>query len=291
MQKHFLFIVVAFAYSLLSCTHFESQKNEVVSQSFDSLNCVKERLESEINNYFNEIEKIEDNLNKIEEFSGFLSVQPTGENLNNNVTENINKRIEIIASLLKTNTTKIDSLKKQLKKSSFHIAGLENTISRLKSKIDEQNSYFDQMKTELLKRDELILQRDIAIKGLTNSIETLEVENAQKNVVIEEQDQTIHTAYYAFGTYKELKQHRILTNKGLFSKPKVLQKDFNKDFFLKIDMRDVLSIPLYSKKVKIHTPHSKTSYSLEKSEDFFVLKILNPSEFWEVSKYLVIEVD
>jgi len=291
MQKYSFFIIVAFVHFLISCTYLEPQKSEVESQDFDSLKFVKECLESEINNYFNEIETIENNLKKVEEIGHFISIQPTGENLNNNVTENINKKIELISSLLKSNITKIDSLKSQLKKSSLHIVGLEKTISRLKNKIDEQNSYFDQMKTELLKRDELILQRDIAIKGLTNSIETLEVENAQKNVVIEEQDQTIHTAYYAFGTYKELKQHRILTNKGLFSKPKVLQKDFNKDFFLKIDTRDVLSIPLYSKKAKIHTPHSKTSYSLEKSEDFFVLKILNPSEFWEISKFLVIEVD
>ena len=263
----------------------------MVAKELDSLRNIKNRLESEIDNYFKEIETIEDNLNKVEELEWVLSVQSTGENINNNVTDNINKKIDFISQILRSNAIKVDSLKNQLKKSSFNISGLEKTISRLTNKINVQNTYIENMKSELLKRDELILQRDIAIKGLTNNIETLESENAQKNELIEEQVQTLHTAYYAFGTYKELKQQRILTSNGLFSKPKVLQKDFNKDFFLKIDIREVTEIPLYSKKIKIHTTHPKTSYSFEKKGDYYLLKILNPNQFWEISKYLVIEID
>ena len=291
MQRYIVLIITAVIIALISCTHFESQKEIVVAKELDSLRNIKNRLESEIDNYFKEIETIEDNLNKVEELEWVLSVQSTGENINNNVTDNINKKIDFISQILRSNAIKVDSLKNQLKKSSFNISGLEKTISRLTNKINVQNTYIENMKSELLKRDELILQRDIAIKGLTNNIETLESENAQKNELIEEQVQTLHTAYYAFGTYKELKQQRILTSNGLFSKPKVLQKDFNKDFFLKIDIREVTEIPLYSKKIKIHTTHPKTSYSFEKKGDYYLLKILNPNQFWEISKYLVIEID
>lgn len=291
MQRYIVLTITAVILVSISCTHFESQKEIVAAKELDSLRNIKNRLESEIDSYFNEIETIEDNLNKVEELEWVLSVQSTGENINNNVTDNINKKIDFIAQILKNNAIKVDSLKNQLKKSSFNITGLEKTILRLTDKIKVQNTYIENMKSELLKRDELILQRDIAIKGLTNNIETLENENAQKNELIEEQEQTLHTAYYAFGTYKELKQQRILTSNGLFSKPKVFQKDFNKDFFLKIDIREVTEIPLYSKKIKIHTTHPKTSYSFEKEGDGYLLKILNPNQFWEISKYLVIEID
>ncbi|MGM9817442.1 MAG: coiled-coil domain-containing protein [Paludibacteraceae bacterium] len=291
MQRYIVLIITAVIIASISCTHFESQKEIVAAKELDSLRNIKNCLESEIDNYFKEIETIEDNLNKVEELEWVLSVQSTGENINNNVTDNINKKIDFISQILRSNAIKVDSLKNQLKKSSFNISGLEKTISRLTNKIKVQNTYIENMKSELLKRDELILQRDIAIKGLTNNIETLESENAQKNELIEEQVQTLHTAYYAFGTYKELKQQRILTSNGLFSKPKVLQKDFNKDFFLKIDIREVTEIPLYSKKIKIHTTHPKTSYSFEKKGDCYLLKILNPNQFWEISKYLVIEID
>ena len=291
MQKVvFNIVIIVFAF-FVSCVQTDSQKDSSIIQDFDSLQREKEKLECEINNYFNEIETIEENLSQIEELEWFLSIQSTGENLNNNVTETINKKIDYISLLLKNNAVKIDSLKNQYKNSLLNISGLEKTISRLTRKISEQSVYIEQLKNELTKRDELILQRDIAIKGMANSIEILEDENAQKDEIIEEQSQTIHTAYYVFGTYKELKQQKILTNKGLFSKPKVLQKDFNRDFFLKIDTREVVSIPLYSKKIKIHTPHPPKSYTLEETEDSYVLTILNPVVFWEVSKYLVIEVD
>ena len=291
MQKVVFYIIIIVFTLLVSCVQSDSQKNSSIVQDYDSLQQEKEKLKSEINNYFNEIETIEENLSQIEELEWFLSIQSTGENINNNVTETINKKIDYISLLLRNNAVKVDSLKNQYKNSLLNISGLEKTISRLTRKISEQSVYIEQLKNELTKRDELILQRDIAIKGMANSIELLEDENAQKDEIIEEQSQTIHTAYYVFGTYKELKQQKILTNKGLFSKPKVLQKDFNRDFFLKIDTREVVSIPLYSKKIKIHTPHSSQSYTLEETEDSYVLKILDPIVFWEVSKYLVIEVD
>jgi len=60
---------------------------------------------------------------------------------------------------------------------------------------------------------------------------------------------------------------------------------------VKIDARNTKSIPLYSSHAKILTNHPKSSYTLEKQNGNFVLLIVNPNEFWSVSKYLVIEVD
>lgn len=53
------------------------------------------------------------------------------------------------------------------------------------------------------------------------------------------QDKALHTAYYCFGTSKELKEQKILSGGGLFSKSKVLQSGFNKDYFISIDIREV----------------------------------------------------
>jgi len=48
---------------------------------------------------------------------------------------------------------------------------------------------------------------------------------------------------------------------------------------------------LYSKKAKLLTNHPSSSYVLEKVNEYLVLKITDPNKFWEISKYLVVEVD
>lgn len=276
---------------LASCVGGSSDVERATPSRVDTLESIKVNLEREINSYFEEIERIEQNLNEIEALERVISIQSTGENISNNVSENINRKIGLIAQILQENEHRIDSLQRSLSVSSIEISGLNKMVARLTEKVKEQTLNVENLQKELLKRDALIEQRDVTIKGLANDIEHLEQENAQKNDTIKQQEQELFTAYYAFGTYKELKKQGILASNGLFSSPKVLSKDFNKSYFIKIDIRSVVEIPLYSRKVKVHTSHTKESYELRKSNDGVVLRILNPKEFWDVSNYLVIEVE
>ena len=67
--------------------------------------------------------------------------------------------------------------------------------------------------------------------------------------------------------------------------------DFNKDYFTQIDIRDTKEIKLYSKSAKLLTTHPEGSYVLAKdAKGQYVLRITNPTEFWSVSRYLVIQV-
>ena len=95
-----------------------------------------------------------------------------------------------------------------------------------------------------------------------------------------------------FGTRKELKDQKILTNTGLFKKGQVMQdSDVNKDYFTQIDIRTTKEIKLYSKAADLLTTHPAGSYALEKdNKGLLTLKITNPANFWSVSRYLVIQV-
>ena len=71
----------------------------------------------------------------------------------------------------------------------------------------------------------------------------------------------------------------------------MLQGNFNKNFFTKIDIRVDKEIKLYSKSAKILTMHPSSSYTLATdAKDQYVLRITNPQLFWSTSKYLVIQV-
>ena len=71
----------------------------------------------------------------------------------------------------------------------------------------------------------------------------------------------------------------------------MLQSNFNKSYFTKIDIRVDKEIKLYSKSAKLLTTHPAGSYTLtQDANKQYVLQITNPEIFWSTSKYLVILV-
>ena len=122
-------------------------------------------------------------------------------------------------------------------------------------------------------------------ENLTTEKQNLTAENEQKAQTISTQDKQLNTAWYVFGTKKELKSQKIIDD------GKVLQGSFNKNYFTKIDIRVDKEIKLYSKSAKILTTHPSSSYSLSKDTNGqYVLRITDPASFWSTSKYLVVQV-
>ena len=110
--------------------------------------------------------------------------------------------------------------------------------------------------------------------------------NEEKARTVAAQDKELNTAYYVFGTKRELREQRILKRGDVLK-----SNDFNKDYFQRIDLRVTKTIKLYSKSAKLMTSHPAGSYSLEKdAQGQYTLRITNPHAFWSVSKYLVITV-
>lgn len=120
---------------------------------------------------------------------------------------------------------------------------------------------------------------------LNSNVESLTEETNQKSQTIDQQDKQLHTAWFVFGTKKELKEQNILADGD------VLRSNFNKDYFTKIDIRIDKEIKLYSKSAKMLTAHPSSAYTLQRDANKqYVLRITDPQLFWSTSKYLVILV-
>ena len=91
---------------------------------------------------------------------------------------------------------------------------------------------------------------------LNTSVNELTEESNKKTETINTQDKQLNTAWYVFGTKKELKEQRILAD------GKLMQSNFNKNYFTKIDIRVDKEIKLYTKSAKILTVHPADSYKL-----------------------------
>lgn len=271
-----------------ACSFMTSEVQELRSEN-DSLRLVKSQIEREVNMYLKTMNEIEQNLDRVKELEGYLSLQSNKEGVEIDQTERINKNIALVTEIVQKNQAEIDRLNKDLKRSGLKIKELESSVKRLTLLVEQQRVTIDTLLLHISQKDSLIAQQQVSIKGLHGDVSALRSENEQRQQTISRQDEALHAAWYVFGTRKELKAQKIISMDGLVSK--VLQSDFNKDYFVKVDARNLNRVPLYAKKARILTTHPKNSYSLEKVDGQYVIEILDKKAFWSVSNYLVVEVD
>lgn len=286
-----LFSIIVLSLVLFSSCGFQSSDYKALKAQNDSLLRAKHQMQDEIDGYFSAMNQIEQNIEKIKETQGILSTQPVGEELDTDARIKVNEDLVYLNEMLKANKDELARLKTRIKRSAFKSEELERTLARLTKSLEEESAKVELLQTELAAKDSLIAQLGTTVDDMGKDIEELKTDVNNKQTKITEQDETIHTAWYVFGTRKELKEQKIITSDGIFSPQRILQSDFNKSYFVRIDARKTKSIPLYSTRAKILTSHPKSSYTLEKDNGNFVLLITDTKEFWSVSKYLVIEVD
>jgi len=191
--------------------------------------------------------------------------------------ETIKEDIQAIYDLLAKNKNRIGSLSKKLKNANSKIAGLEQMIATLQAQVDAKDGEISELKSQLE-------AKNIELSNIVMNLENVEAESSAKT-------EKINTAFYAFGTSKELKEKNVITKEGGFigmGKSTKLKDDFNKEYFTKIDVSKTSSINIGAKKAKIITTHPSSSYKLVGEKTVEKIEILNAEDFWSSSKYLVI---
>ena len=249
----------------------------------DSLNSIIAQKDSELNDLMGTINEIEDGLNQINEAENRVTLLKNGEGASKK--QKLTENVQFIATRMKQNKELIAKLQKQMANSSIKSEQLQKTIDLLNKKLEAKEKEMQALREELDKQDIHIMELDETINNLNTKSNRLTSESSRKTEVINAQDKQINTAWYVFGTKKELKNQHILEGN------KVMTGNFNKNYFTKIDIRDLSEIKLYSKNVKVLTTHPSSTYSLVRDANKqYTLRITNPQIFWSTSKYLVVLV-
>ena len=282
MRKLF-FLVMAGALVLTGCNDKKStQSLESLAQA-DSLRKIIEQRDNEINDMMGTLNEIQEGLREITEAENRVSIVKDGEG--SNKAQQIKENVSFISNRMKQNRELIKKLQKQLRESSYKGDELKKTVENLIQQLDEKDQQLQQLRAELDAKDIHITELDETVNNLNTSVSNLKSESASKSQTISDQDKQLNTAWFVFGTKKELKNQHILED------GKVLQSNFNKSYFTKIDIRVDKEIKLYSKSAKILTTHPSSSYTLaQDAKKQYVLRITNPQIFWSTSKYLVVLV-
>lgn len=271
---------------IVSCTNVkESKEFKELQAQRDSLMMLSAGAQSEAAEMMTVISEVEENFAKIREAEKYISTQSaqSGE-MSQDTKDRVAENFKMINEILRRNKAQLDELNRKQSGSNKEIVSLKNTISRLNNEMKESTTRLTALQSELALKDERIAQ-------LSQDMTSLAIEAEQQSATIQEQDRSLHTAYYVFGTANELKDQKILSG-GFLQQTRVLQDTFNKDYFLKIDIRDVTEIPLYAPKGKLWSTHPEGTYEFVKGSDGnLVFHITDTQRFWSLTKYLIIEVN
>ena len=287
MKKLFIFAICAI--SLASCNEATRKAENQARAERDSLNQVIAQKDDEINDMMTTLIDIEEGFREITEAQSRVTLAKSGEGTN--TKQRIEENFQFIQSMMQQNKDLINKLKQQVRESSIKGDKLKKVIANLTEQMEQKDKQITNLVEELELKNIHIGELKYAINSLREDAKAMQDENDAQSKTISAQEKQLNTAWFAYGTKDELKKQQIITKDGLFSKNKILQGDFNKEYFTKIDLRVDKEIKLYSKSAKILTTHPSSSYTLQQDANKqYVLRITDPQTFWGTSKYLVVQV-
>ena len=268
---------------LAACNDSKPVQPAANLSQYDSLQRVIAQKDYELNEMMATLNEIQEGLREVSEAENRVTIVKDGEGTNR--MQQIRENIQFIAETMQHNRELINKLKQQQRESSYNSEQLKKTIDNLILQLDEKDKQLQELRAELDAKDIQIDELDRTINDLNADVTQLKSENEMKAATIDTQDRQLNTAWYACGTKNELKDHRILDG------GKVLQGNFDKGYFTKIDIRLDKEIKLYSKSAKLLTTHPPGSYTLQQDANKqYILRINDPETFWAASKYLVVQV-
>lgn len=282
-MKKLVFIACCAALLVTGCQQSKNTPDLDAIHQTDSLNDIIAQKDAEINDMLGTLNEIEEGFRQINEAENRVNLAKVGEGAQKK--QQMRENLQFIANKMKENREKIADLQKKLSNSTLKNGNLKTTLENLTKELEEKNVQLQTLREELDKKDVHIAELDENINNLNTNVSNLTADNTQKQQTINTQDKQLHTAWYVFGTKKELKDQHIL------EEGKVMSGSFNKNYFTKIDIRNTTEIKLYSKSAQLLTAHPSSSYTLSRDANKqYTLRITNPQIFWSTSKYLVVLV-
>lgn len=293
-----LLFVFAFVIGIVLISNKNSEI-EKLNEQYTTLNDLYVERDSVVNDMARTFQAIESSLTFVKNKRNELRIADK-EGVENE-KEAILADIKLMNEMLEESSKKIDNLNERLKSSGIQINSFKSRIAQLRNEIEQQNTSIARLEKSVEERDYQIEEQQQQIAQLDEKVEVLETDINQKEDSLELTTQVLtqkvnelNKAYFASGTFKELKENGVVTRDGgflFFGRNEKLQENLNENYFTELDKRDTDVFPIFSKKAEVISEHPDSSYSyIYDDKQIAYLKIENPDEFWKITKYAVIEV-
>lgn len=280
----FFTIIAVFLFASTSCVE-NSQKYKTVLSERDSIAVEKQALDSNYNQTIALLNDIENEFATINANENQMKLDLRGvEGTTADRKKLIGVQMNDIKENMEKNKAKIAELRYLESKKKKANGLLSETITRLQSQLDEKEVQLQSLLAELERKNIKLEELNLIVDTQTNNI-------AEQQSTIKGQDADMNAVWYCVATSKQLKEANIVSGGGLFQAKTVMKSDFNHKSFLKVDLRNLLTITTKSSNIKILTSHPQDSYKLVTATDKNIsIEITNPTKFWSISKYLVVQI-
>lgn len=269
--------------ALASCTNVKREK-ELTARN-DSLTVALNEKNVALDQAMQAIADIQEGFRVINEAEGRVAIQSQGaEGITD--AQRLKEDILFIQQKMADNRKQIEDLQKKLAAGGAETANLRKVLANLQKELEAKVVRIAALQGELASKNIRIAELDSAVVMLTGDVNALQEITDVQQGVIEQQIAQLNTAWYVYGTAKELKEQNILKNGKVLS-----STEFNKNYFTEIDVRDDKVFPLYAKHAKLLTAHPDGSYEFTKDDEkLLTFHIIDADAFWSVSRYMVIQV-
>lgn len=284
-MKNFVFPI--FVIALMAFASCNQGQIEQMQAEKGSLEVELQKRDSMINDYFASLNNIQENLSEIKSRQNIISSASQTE-ITESREEKINEDLRLINELMEKNRNTIASLNKSLKNSNLRIAEMDKMVERLTKEIEERDIEISVLKDNLAKLN-------IKVEEMQVSLDQVTQESRAKTEVIEQKTTELNTAWYVYGTRKELREQNILTREGGFigiGKTDKVKSDFDQEYFTRLDISRVKNLQITGKNPKLVTTHPSDSYEVTSAgAELNTIVIKDSKKFWSASRYLVVMID
>jgi hypothetical protein len=284
-------IIVLLAGAITAYSLYSREHKKLLSMMEEQKVTLTDKItarDSVISEWIMTFDDIEKNISLIKEKEKIITQNSSNTEISKDKRQQVLDDISYINTLLEQNKKKIASLNAQLKKSGGTIKVLQDKITVLEATMKANENEIAELKTQLV-------DKKFEVEQLNTQMSVLNDTLAKKDEKISTQTNELNKAFYAVGTYKELKAKGLLTKEGGFiglGKTASLTGNLPDSALVKIDITKTLSISLDAKSAKLISEHPAGSYELVRSGDKRIksLDIKDPAVFWKISKYAVLEI-
>lgn len=209
--------------------------------------------------------------------------------------EQIRNNIRIFKFNLEEQQKRIAELEAQLaeaKDNKEMVKKLRGIIKTMQIQLEEKNQLITQLQAELDQKNFNIAELKTHVQTLSNRVDELVVEAEETATNLETTKTELAHAtigYIIMGTKKELSSAGVLKG-GFLKKKKVDNENLDASKFKSVDTRSVSTLDIPGRDAKIMSSQPSSSYNITENDDTKTcqLQIVNSSQFWEASRYLII---
>lgn len=275
-------IVLLFGFVLLfSCK--ENQKSPIDNSERDSLMAIIDAKNKQIETNEYATTQMAAALDSISKYENILVSNAEGTPTKTSALKNL-KRFQEILDVYRNRMTAIqDSLSKTQGVNKSLLTIIEQLNGQLLAKERQIATLRDELQSG--KRELKTLRADLSAANKTNL--GLAASNEMLTKVADTQDKIINKGYFLIDTKANLKKKGIIKGGGLLSKATINTSNIIAENFVSIDIRVTKEIVVSGKSPKILSQMPSGSYHW----DGTTLIIDDPTSFWHVTNYLIIQVN